>query len=124
MASTTAFPFRYGFFRPLLSVLGMGPRFSTVALDGDHLRVRMGWCFRADVPLSSIKAVRPYRGMVYGIGVHGTKGRWLVNGAARGIVEIDIHPPSRARVMGVPIRLRTLRISVESPEELMAALRR
>jgi hypothetical protein len=124
MASTTTFPFRYGFFRPLLSALGMGPRFSSVDLDGDRLRVRMGWCFRADVPVASIAAVRPYTGFVYGIGVHGQRGRWLVNGAARGIVEIDIRPPARARVMGVPIKLRTLRVSVESPDELMAALSR
>jgi hypothetical protein len=124
MASTRTFPFRYGFFRPLLSVLGMGPAFSHVDVDGDTLRVRMGWAFSADVPLSSVKDARPHTGVVGGIGVHGWRGWWLVNGAAKDIVTIDIEPRARGRVLGVPVKLRTLEVSVESPEDLMAALRR
>jgi hypothetical protein len=123
MAPTQTFGFRYGVFRPLLSVLGGGPGVSSVELGADELRVRMGWWFSADIPRSSITGVSPYRGMVGGIGVHGWRGRWLVNGAAKGIVTIDIDPPARARVMGVPVRLRTLMVSVEAPEELIAALR-
>ena len=118
------FPFRYGLFRPLLSLVGAGPAFSAIQVDGDHLRVRMGFSFRAEIPLASITGVRPFSGLVGGIGVHGWRGRWLVNGAASGIVTIDIEPPARAKVLGVPVRLRTLQVSVESPEELVAALRR
>ncbi len=83
----------------------------------------MGWAFRADVPLTSVVAVRLYTGLVTGIGVHGWRRRWLVNGAASGLVDVDIDPPARAYVLGVPVRLRTLRVSVVSPEELIAALR-
>jgi len=122
MAPARTFPFRYGFFGPLLSVLGAGPRFSSIELDDDRLRVRMGWWFRAEIPISAMTSVGPNRGFVDGIGVHGGFGRWLVNGAATGIVTIDIDPPLRARVMGVPIRLRKLRVSVQAPEELIAAL--
>ena len=118
------FPIRYGVFRPLLWLLGAGPRGSAVEVDADCLRTRMGWHFRAEVPLASVRAVRPFRGLVGGIGVHGWRGQWLVNGAARGVVEIDIDPPAWARVLGVPVRLRKLQVSVESPEELIAALRR
>lgn len=122
MALARTFPFRYGFFRPLLSVLGLGPRFSSVELGEDSLRVRMGPYFSTEIPVGSIAAVGPNRGLIGGIGVHGGRGRWLVNGAASGIVTIDIDPPARARVMAVPIRLRKLRVSVEAPEELIAAL--
>ncbi|MGI8809696.1 MAG: hypothetical protein ACR2KK_18020 [Acidimicrobiales bacterium] len=122
MASARLFPLRYGLFRPLLSVLGIGPRFSGVEVEDQHLRVRMGWSFRADVPLNSVAAARPDHGFVGGIGVHGWRGEWLVNGAASGLVRIEIAPPARARVLGVPVRLRTLRVSVESPDELLAAL--
>ncbi len=124
MSSTRTFPIRYGLFRPLLSVLGAGPMFSRVYIEGDHLRVRMGWAFRADIPLSSVKGAKPFTGLPGGIGVHGWRGTWLVNGAARGIVEVAIEPPVRARVLGAPVRLRTLQVSVESPAELIAALDR
>lgn len=124
MGPSQTFPIRFGMFRPLLWLMGAGPGSSAVEVDADRLRTRMGPHFRADVPLTSIRAVRPFTGLVGGIGVHGWRGRWLVNGAARGVVEIDIDPPARARVLGVPVRLRTLQVSVESPEELIAVLRR
>jgi hypothetical protein len=122
MAPSREFPFRYGVFRPLLSVLGAGPRFSRVTLDGDVLRVRMGWMFNAEVPLSSITEVKPHRGFVGGIGVHGGRGWWLVNGGIKGIVDITIDPPAQCRVLGVRARLRLLQVGVQSPEELQAAL--
>ncbi len=115
---------RYGMFRPLLTVLGAGPKFSKVEIDGDRLRVRMGLLFKAEVPLAAITSVGPDTQMVGGIGVHGGRGNWLVNGAARGIVRIEIEPPARAKVMGVPVRLRILRVGVKSPGDLIAALRR
>jgi hypothetical protein len=124
VSGPTTFPIRYGLFRPLLSGLGMGPAFSSVTVDADALRVRMGWAFRSAVPRASVIGVSRHTGLVGGIGVHGWRGRWLVNGSMRGLVEIEIDPPARSRVMGLPVRLRTLRVSVESPEALMAALGR
>lgn len=120
MASTQEFPIRYGVSRPLLSVLGAGPRFSGVTVDGDRLVVRMGWMFRAEVPLSSITGIKAHTGTVGGIGVHGGRGRWLVNGGIKGIVDIAIDPPASARVLGVRARLKELQVGVESPEELLA----
>jgi hypothetical protein len=122
MASTREFPMRYGVFRPVLSLFGTGPRFSRVTVDSDTLRVRMGWAFQADVPLGSITGVKHHKGLVGGIGVHGGRGWWLVNGGIKGIVDISIDPPARARVLGVRARLRTLQVGVEAPEELMAVL--
>ena len=124
MASVRTFPIRYGVLRPLLSVVGAGPAFSRVDVDGDRLRVRMGWTFRADIPLSSITGAKPFSGLAGGVGVQGWRGTWLVNGGIRGIVEISVDPPARARVLGVPVRLKVLQVSVESPEELVAALTR
>ncbi len=57
-------------------------------------------------------------------GAHGWRGRWLVNGAGDGLVVIDISPPARARVTGVPVRLRELTVSVEDPDALAAELQR
>jgi len=122
MASTQQFPIRYGVFRPLLSVLGGGPGLSGVSLDGERLRVRMGWMFRAEVPRVSITGAERHRGLVGGIGVHGWRGTWLVNGSAKGVVSVHIDPPVQARVLGVPVKLRKLQVSVEEPEEFLAAL--
>lgn len=55
-------------------------------------------------------------------GVHGWAGRWLVNGAGDGILAIDLEPRQRAYVMGFPIRLRQLLVSVEDPRALATAL--
>ena len=122
MSEARTFQFRYGVFRPLLSVLAAGPAFSRVTVDGDRVRVRMGFAFRADIPRKSIRSARPWSGFVTGIGVHGWRGRWLVNGAARGIVRLEIDPGARAYVLGVPVRLRDLAVSVTEPEELIAAV--
>ncbi len=122
MASSQEFPIRYGVFRPLFSVMGAGPRFSGVTVDADRLRVRMGWMFQAEVPLSSIAGVKRHTGFVGGIGVHGGRGWWLVNGGIKGIVEITIDPPVKARVLGVRARLNRLQVGVQAPEELMAVL--
>ena len=116
------YPLRYGVLRPLLWVLGAGPRRSGVTIEGDQLRATMGWMFRAEVPLASVTGASPHRGMVGGIGVHGARGVWLVNGGIRGIVRIFIDPPATARVLGVRVRLKELQVSLERPEELLDAL--
>ena len=55
-------------------------------------------------------------------GVHGFAGRWLVNGSGRGVVNIQLSPPQRAYVMGFPVRLELLMVSVAEPSALAAAL--
>jgi hypothetical protein len=55
-------------------------------------------------------------------GVHGFAGRWLVNGSPDGILTIDLDPVQRAYVMGVPVRLRQLMVSVADSSALARAL--
>jgi len=114
------FAIKYGAFRLLLSVLGLGPRFSRVVVDADRLIVKMGWGFSADVPRSAIASAQRSRGPVGGIGVHGWRGRWLVNGAASGLVIIRFDPRQRARVMGLPVALVDLYMSLEEPDRFVA----
>lgn len=122
MAPPTHFPMRFGTFRLGLVAMGAGPRRSGVWIDGERVRVRLGALFTADLPLASVGAVGPDHQMVLGIGAHGWRGNWLVNGAASGIVRIEFDPPGRARVIGFPVKLRVLRVSMESPDALQAAL--
>ena len=116
------FAIKYGAFRLLLSVLGLGPRFSRVVVGADRLIVKMGWGFSADVPRSAIASAQRSRGPVGGIGVHGWRGRWLVNGAASGLVIIRFDPRQRARVMGLPVALVDLYMSLEEPDRFVAKI--
>jgi hypothetical protein len=108
-------------FLPFSVPLGLGPKQSEVAIDGDTLRVKFGWGFEADIPLRSITKAEPNSDKLYSWGAHGWRGRWLVNGSSKGIVELSIDPPVRASVVGVPINLCTLYVSVTDPEALIAA---
>ena len=121
MSPTRAFAFRYGVFRLLLSALGLGPAFSRVELADDTVTVRMGWAFRATIPRARITGCEARTGLVGGIGVHGWRGRWLVNGAATGLVTITVEPPVQAWVV-VPVHLSQLTVSLEDPDAFRSAL--
>lgn len=107
---------------PLLRPLGMGPAHSGVWVGRDTVRVTMGWGFRATFPRQAVREIGPDTAAVGGWGVHGWRGQWLVNGSSSGRVRLDLEPGVQARVMGVPVRLTTLRLSLAAPDELMALL--
>lgn len=115
--------FRYDrWFLPLLAPLGLGPKHSDIRIENGTLHVSMGWGFSASIPLTAIKNAEPYRGRFFSAGVHGSRGRWLVNGSRRDLVELTIDPPVRAKAVGRPITLHTLWLSVTDPEALIAAV--
>lgn len=117
--------FRFSFDPPsrgLMTPLGMGSAPSWIDVSGDVVTVRMGWGFRSVVPRSAITSVQRRDGSVLSRGVHGWRGRWLVNGSARGLVTIVIDPPVRGWVIGCPVRLRELTVSAEEPAALVDAL--
>jgi hypothetical protein len=115
----------------LLGGLGLGRRWSHVTVDprgGDTRRgavvIRMGWGFSAEIPLDRIVAARLADRPFIGWGVHGWRGRWLVNGSLQGVVEIGIDPPVRGWLAFVPLRLRTVYVSLADPDAFLAALAR
>src|ERR1035438_3462600 len=70
-----------------------GPGVSGVEIDADEIRVRMG-SFKLDIPRGSVRSVQRSQARVRGTtGVHGGRGRWLVNGSPDGLVELAIEPP-------------------------------
>ena len=115
------------FSRVLMTPLGMGRRRSRITIipgdNGDTVHVRMGWGFRATFPRSAVAATeRPTRRPI-SRGVHGWRGKWLVNGAGRPLVAITLQPRQRAWVVGVPVRLSHLIVSVDDPDGFVEALR-
>lgn len=123
--TTVRFPISFN--RPmavLMTVLGCPPRTSYVDVDERSITVRMGWSFHAVVPVENIGTVRDIAERRISMGVHGWRGRWLVNGSGRRLVRIDVAPPTRGRMLGLPVKIRELTVSAEDPTALVDAIRR
>lgn len=116
------FGIRFSGLNRAMTVLGLRPANSDVVVTADMLTVRMGWAFRATFPRSSIAEADHDDGRVLGWGVHGWRGRWLVNGSSSNIVRVDLDPHAQARIAGIPVKLSQLRVSIDHPEGLIAAL--
>lgn len=122
-ATNTRFPIRFDApFRALAALLLLSPSDSYVEVQGNEVRVRMAWQFRSRFAMSAVAGVTEYKQKPISRGVHGWAGRWLVNGSGDHIVSIALAPPQRGYVMGFPVRLKTLLVSVVDPEAVMAAL--
>ena len=106
---------------PLSVPFGLGPKHSAVEVREGALHVTMGWGFAAEIPLSSIATASRWDGRITSWGVHGFRGRWLVNGSSDGVVALTIDPPVKAKVCGVPVTLRELGVSVTYPDALITA---
>ena len=105
-----------------MGMVGMMPSRCYVDVDDTHLRVRMGMWFELDTERTVVRSVAPDHGRVLGWGVHGWRGQWLVNGSASGLVRIELEPSVRAWMGPAPLRVRVLRVSVDDPDGLVAAL--
>jgi hypothetical protein len=111
-------------FSPLAAALGMGPNSSRVTVDHDAVHVKNGWAFYGTVPLANIVSATPNRRPVLSRGVHGWRGRWLVNGSSAGVVTLGIDPPVSAWALGFPVKVKELKVSVTEPDALIAACTR
>ena len=121
--TTIRFPILFDrLYGALSTALFMPPAKSYVEMNAGEVWVRMSWGFAAQFPKSTVKGVSRLARKPISRGVHGFAGRWLVNGSGNGIVIIDLDPPQRGYVMGFPVKLRQLMISVEEPEQFMAVL--
>jgi len=122
---TKRFPVRFdAAYQVLSTALLMPPSKSFVEVVGDSVRVRMAWGFQTEFPRSAVRSVTNYGRKPLSRGVHGWAGRWLVNGSGEVIVSIVLEPSQRAYVVGFPVRLRELLVSVEDPDGVKAVLAR
>jgi hypothetical protein len=117
------FPISFdGWYRVLSSLVGLLPSSSYVNVDSEQVQVRMGWAFSSRFPRSVVVSVSEPGRRPISRGVHGFAGRWLVNGSGTGVVSIQLSPRQRAYVLGFPVRLRLLMVSVAEPGALAAAI--
>lgn len=122
-AGTTRFAISFDpWYAALSRLLGLPPASAYVEIDGANVHVRMAWAFRSTFPRSAVVSVSPFGSRPLSRGVHGFRGRWLVNGSGRNIVRIHLDPAQQGYVVGVPVRLHELLVSVEDWRALAAAL--
>jgi hypothetical protein len=105
-----------------MALLGLSPSRSWIEVDDVAVRVRMGWAAKADIPRYAVASVDHDKDLVGGWGVHGWRGKWLVNGSSKGMVRIELNQPVQARMGGLPVELRVLRVSLEDPNGFISAL--
>lgn len=106
--------------RVLLAVTSLGR--GTVELTDETLSVHLGIGWQSRMPRSSIvSAGRDPRHRI-SIGAHGWGGTWLVNTSGHDLVRLALHPDQRGRCLGIPVRVRTLRVSLAEPDAFLAAL--
>jgi hypothetical protein len=121
--SLERFPIRFDpWYLILSSVLFLPPSHSYVEVKGEEVRVRMGWAFRSRFPKKAVATAAKTHEKPLSRGVHGLAGRWLVNGSGQGILTINLVPAQRGYVVGFPVRLRQLMVSVAEPDTLAAVL--
>ncbi len=106
---------------------GGGPGRGGVELSSTVLRVRIAG-FQLDIPRASVlSATRSARSVRGTIGVHGGRGRWLVNGSYSGLVELAIEPPCYTTRQPSTLFLRSkvssLTISLVDPDGFIAAVK-
>jgi hypothetical protein len=122
-ADTIRFPITFDpWYRWLSSALGLLPSKSYVQIHGEQVEVRMGWAFRARFTRSDISSAEALDIRPLSRGVHWLGGIWLVNGAGRGILRIQLNPAQRAHTVGLPIRFREVLVSVSDAPRVAAAL--
>jgi hypothetical protein len=104
---------------------GGGPGRGGVVLDSAVLRV---WVpgFRLDIPLASVRSATRSALRTRSIGVHGGRGRWLVNGSYTGLVELTIKPPCytsrQPSTLFRKAKVSSLTISLIDPDGFIAAV--
>jgi hypothetical protein len=107
---------------------GGGPGRAGVEVDATLLRVRMAG-FHLDIPRGSVRSATRSTHQTRGtIGVHGSRGRWIVNGAHDGLVELTIEPPCylprQPSTLFLKMEVRSLIISIVDPDGFIATLDR
>jgi hypothetical protein len=118
--------FQFGFdrwYRWMAAPLGLGPKRAVIRMSATHLRIKLGWSFEADIPLTSVAEIRRGQRVIDGWGARGRQGIWVVNGSQNDIVEVAIDPPVQARAARRRVEVQLLRISVSGPDSLIEALR-
>ncbi len=114
-------------YRPLATVMGLGPKRTSIRVADGALHIKHGWAFRIDVPLHDVKSTRLIRQRPLGWGVHPLGDAWVVNGSRDGIVELNFARPVTSKTVkmlaGDWAEVRCLYLSLTDPDGFRSALK-
>ncbi len=114
-------------YRPVATVIGLGPKRTVIRVADGTLQIRHGWAFRLDVPLENIRSARLWPKRPFAWGVHPGGDIWLVNGSRDGIVELVFTRPVTSKSVKLMANdwaeVRTLYLSLEEAENFVAAVK-
>jgi hypothetical protein len=106
---------------------GGGPGRAGVELNSTVLRVLVPG-FHLDIPRASVRSATRSALRTRSIGVHGGRGRWLVNGSYNDLVELTIDPPCytsrQPSTLFRKLKVSSLTISLVAPDDFIAAVER
>ena len=108
------------------TLLGGGPAGGRIEVGAGELRLRMA-DFKVDVPRASVRRAARSAHQARGtIGVHAKGSRWLANGSADGLVEIEGDPPCHTErslsTLFRRMKVTRLIVSLVDPDGFIAAL--
>jgi len=82
--------------------------------------------FHLDIPRASVRSATRSALRTRSIGVHGGRGRWLVNGSYSGLVELTIEPPyyttRQSSTLFRKMKVSSLTIGLIDPDGFIAAV--
>lgn len=111
-----------GFWRPLLALLGGTRDVSYVEVEPDTVTFRFG-SFEARIPRENVSgAARVRWPLLGGIGWRAGPGAVGLIGSRQNVVEVRLHQPHRVRVLWIPVKARSVYVSLENPEAFLADL--
>jgi hypothetical protein len=111
--------------KPLLVPLGGTAAGSFVDVTPERVRVRFGFLFDAEFPQAAIATASPFDYPWYGsVGWRTDFGGTLgLIGAHEGVVQLTLRTPQTMKLGPFPLKIKTLRVSLEEPDAFLAAVR-
>ncbi|HET7035042.1 MAG TPA: hypothetical protein VFI42_05105 [Thermomicrobiaceae bacterium] len=109
--------------RPLLALFGATAGHSWVDVEPDKVVAQFG-SYHLEIPRDNIEQAErgawPWLGGIgWRVGLGGTLG---LIGSMDGVVHLHLRQPQRRRLLGIPIRVRNVYVSLEDPNGFLAAL--
>jgi len=111
-------------FGAIILLLGVSPLLTAHEIGSNHLTIRQGWYFQAEIPLKLISHAEPAQGRNFGLGVRCIKKlrKLYVLTSDRRMVSVALSTEIFVRVLGSRKIIGEIIINVNDPAGFVAAI--